>query len=359
VLLILACGDDDARSIDCSSIGIDRPKYLLVTLRGAQHEAVALRSGADDWEPLPPGKAFHEVCVADRYVVGVTCEGLAVQYARLASDGDELEVFQCGGTSGYVNVSGSMRQAGFVAIGTSATSEQTGPWTYEHRVTDDARHDVLASDAFDIIPNRTFRMALRRGRHYETDSTEPEIDLDKEGHALLPVEVSATGLEADDWFETHTWLETESGEPGDFNWVSRQNSLIAYRVPRALLRAGETDWILFSAATSPYRRYATTTSAAFELMPRLSFGVTLEPGTPSQVRWTALPSGYTDVTLREGGRAVYATRPWIELAGADSLAFDLTMPGLDPRHLGAGDQPEFGVYARSADSQMSTFIRSP
>jgi hypothetical protein len=128
--------------------------------------------------------------VADRYVVAYVCEDPATRSVSVYEEGRTLEdgdfASSCDFATGpqVGRVSGSMQQAGAVALGQTSARSSSDGWSFD-----------LGSPAgtFDLVASSVDRVAIRRAIKVAGDvALSSKLDLALEGTALAPLAFTAT-----------------------------------------------------------------------------------------------------------------------------------------------------------------------
>lgn len=302
---------------------------------------VAYRDGAGAWRAPDADGTLH---VTDDYQLVVVCTDAAgfdtVVHARTAGDGDD--VIYCDGHgfagTGGVQITGHMVQAGTVGMYDTASST-VAPWDFTLEV---------PAGAYDLAAVGAGNIAIRRDISAAASAQLADLDLSREGAALVPTALVLDGAQPGDAITTEVDLYT----PNNVAFGPIHNGATAQTIPASLLAPTDQVDLYVEDATLTTRRTADTwftgTETHLALMPILDgirFGAadavtpgTLPPYTELELDLVAqTPTTYS-------AQRFAASRSWLAATGATELAF----PALDaPRFQAAWTIDRTRPYTRA------------
>jgi hypothetical protein len=285
---------------------------------------LAVRDGNGPWTSLSP--TATTIDVHDDYQLIAACGDATngfetVIQGATVDDGDHLE-FPCfgfGTTPTVVAVTGTMVQAGTVAIGI-AQSSTTASWPFEFDV-EAAPHALLA-----IGDNN--KAIVQRDLQITADTTLPTVDTSS-GTATTPIAYTLTSAAAGANLTSR--LLASIGP--EFMFMDESPSTSVQTVPASLLEAGDFQHVELDAETATSIQFATvdpanSSATSIDLMPALT-GVTFTDG---QAAWTTtLPDGDVELDAFDFADVpsfthIQATAAW--LGAQTQLALDTSdVPG--------------------------------
>jgi hypothetical protein len=334
-ILAVACGSSSHVVVP------DGPSNIVNLFTNITPDFIAYRNGGGGAWQTPTGPlgspVYYDFAVDNDFEVVVVCDNGgsgsafdAEQYGfTYAGDGPEVQA-PCTQPQASPDVpspttiTGTMVQAGTVAIGGVSDGSATGPWTYSIQMLSGV-HDVLA---IDTANNAVYDTGLMFGAG---SATGPAIDTGSGGAPLVsqPLMISNLGS------STLQVLDTVCST--DCELVSDGSAAIALSMPLSELT--DFDAQFFQVVAEDAVGFRETSLDVFgpalpptdyPLLP--DFVATFSDGTAS---WMALPTvTYTTVNLlvtsSTSDQAVTVTPSWVVATGATSLSFDTSAPGYLP-----------------------------
>jgi hypothetical protein len=297
-------------------------------------DLITYRDGTGGWlVPDSLGNGRYQLHVTNAYEVVAVCSftGVAASYdaEELAATVDDGKQYLfCGGGGGStttVAVTGTMNQAGTVAMGDTASST-SAPWNFTLHVSP-GPHDLSA------IGNH--RMLLERGISITAATALPTVDVVNDGLAMGSATLALTGTAAGETITSTLDLFTTN----ELVTVSETTDGTVALPPESLLDAQDFKYLQIDSSNAAQTIdrgvfvFDYDGSANAFTLPSALSGITY--ATSNEVlsaTWGQLPT-YTAVDLfvftgstTFGQQHVMATKGWIDATGATSLAFDSSAP---------------------------------
>jgi hypothetical protein len=383
VVIVAACsgGSHATPTLDATPDGAaPATNEVAIHYVGDPLSLIAYRDGSGPWQtPDEPSAGNYVLHVTNHYQLVLVCKGTlgdgsvdvnATLYAYTLADGAQQREYCFANASSSTSavVSGLMRQAGTVAMGTSESGATTGPWSYMLDV-DPGTHDLLAT--------ADSRMVLRRDLAISTAASEPVIDVSTaEGVAMSSVPLALSGIASDDTLFTATSLVT-ANEP--FLPISSSSTTTLTLPPASELESADQVDIYVDAASHAgdlaidRGLLATYAGTASFVVPAPLTGITFSgAGGGTRATWSPLPEldalelSITTQNAPYLNQYVLASASWLSATGATSLSFDAMPPGFDPSWIvpaaGASSSLETqrtvgGTYSWSSASQQEMLTR--
>ena len=327
--------------VACNNDSHSTPGAVTITTDDSTYLYLAFRDGTGPWTQLDP-KATS-ITVHDDYQLIAACGDSTNGFETIiqgatVDDGSAIELpcFAFGTLPTIVTASGTMVQAGTVAIELAQSS--TAPnWSFDFEVSTGAHSLLAIGDGKAIV---------QRGLDLESDQTLPSIDTSS-GTALT---TSTFTLDHAATNATTTSRMVASIGP-DFMFMDSSPGTSIQPLPASLLQSGDFQHLEFTASTDTGSQFASvdpakTSSTSIELLPPLT-GVTFSNG---QAAWTTtLPAGNIELdafqfdTTVPSFTHIQGTAAW--LGAQTSLAIDT--------HDIVGFQPEWLADTSTANLSMS------
>jgi hypothetical protein len=283
--------------------------------------------------PTQQRPGHYQLAVTGPYRLTVICEdadtGSVVirQLARTPEDDRRIDV-TCNTLPGAHLVSGTMVQPGGVWLGQLAAFGSAANWMFD-LAADRGKHAIVATT--------DTRIAVRRHVTVKHDTTIAPIDIDAEGHALVPTTFTAGNLHGDETESTAViWEEID----GTFAFLYAGDPAAAVVAPNAVLRPRDDQFVTLAVhdpnvGRTVTRRYRVGDSTTFPLPSGTLGPVTFDDFAAT---WTTLPAyenlelsffAFSFETFTDLQHTLDATRRWVDATGATGAALDLDgVPGM-------------------------------
>ncbi|HVK87152.1 MAG TPA: hypothetical protein VM513_23690 [Kofleriaceae bacterium] len=320
-IALAGCGGDDggpsSPQPDAPPVGVSVP----LTMSGEPVVFAYRDEDATEWQdiPLSPDDVYLLRVHGPFEVLALCGEPgdyqLSVKLATPADDDLSMFCFSSGGSTQpgpEKTLTGTMAQPGSVSIDGRSDQGNTGPWSFEIAVPEDATTG-------DLFAYNTARVLVRR--ELDLAAAIAPVDL-ADGMDFMTRGVIVDGPEADEELMTDMFYFTAGGSMS----LSAAGTTIR-SMPDALTQPTDFDYAYVS-ATSPqtYRFHVVESEDRIQLLPRLS-GMTFD-GT--SVTWGALPAGgfELELTLYAGASSVNVSAEPGWYTGRTTLALPADLPEL-------------------------------
>jgi len=357
-LSLFACGDDAPAKVDAQPIDAQvRVIDIEVGSGDNGSELWAVREPGGAWRSIPltdrtftvysDSFEFASVCPADGgYAIDVEAKTVATTYvfAFCSPSGSPPPTFP---------ITGTMMQAGQVAIGGRLDTSTTGPWNFEIDAPQGPSSLVaFGADRWLRRPITVTAAASTEPVDTVTDGTASELTVFTLNGTAPPETVTTTTQ----WFDANGFvLVTKTGR-------------IASRPPAGLRQPNDITVVSADAHDGMFSRGATLFDffgpipevATFTLLPKLD-SVTFAGATAS---WTTLPTGFTRFAFMSGTHTYSIATDASLIDTATSLALELPtdLPAWKPEwNPTAPTGYYFSVSATDAltNGDLSTTISTP
>jgi hypothetical protein len=345
-LAVLACGGSSPH-VPAPDAARDAPPdtptpTTTVTIDTlGEPDLIAFRDGDGPWQALPISGGIYTIEVRNPYVVAVVCDDGAgfVELFQMARSPDDFPRLQTScveaarGPSPVATVTGTMAQAGNVALGFAFAESTTPDWSFEL---------TIGSGLLDLVADDGERAVFRRGLELSGETTVPRIDLAQEGFALVDTDAAITNPLPNETLSGQVTVFTQNFTFARFKSMPIEDVKL---IPDGTLVGQERQRLELRARNGKFQRSAfvfrveEASNTSFAVPDPLT-GVTYTTA-PERLdtAWSSLPAGTEAVTLL--AQAFDQTTTWLHLfdvsaayiadTNITSFAIDTAIPGFEAR----------------------------
>ena len=316
---------------------------------------IAYRDGTGPWQMVDQASGVYTMHIHDSYELVAVCGDSSVGFdtgfeAATFADVHGRTYVPCFSSSGpdttTVTVTGTMAQAGWVAIGDGTDQGMASNWHFSVDV---------APGTYDLMAIAGNRMTVRRDLAVAGAMSVANVDVASAGSPMTAIPLAVTGTQSDETVRTEVLAITAN----EFLSLPPETTGTSVHViPPALAVSTDHQYVEYNATTATSFRnvlspYAQEPSLAFTLLPRLAniqFGAL-------GASWSTIPSGNAELFMYGGSSAIHMTATAAWLGSATQLAIDTNIPGFQPAWVPATiDSKQFDVQTNDSRVYATTGV---